>query len=113
MAFAEPLPSRHYITKGGLSALGEGIMADPDQREPASDSSAMRNLARIGGERWDYGPRIKPGDAFDLSRRLREELRDKGIQGFKRGGRVHRTGIYKLHRGERVIPARSRRARRR
>jgi hypothetical protein len=25
---------------------------------------------------------------------------------FKRGGRVKRTGIYRLHRGERVIPKR-------
>lgn len=36
-----------------------------------------------------------------------------GPPSMKRGGRVHRTGIYKLHRGERVIPARGRRARRR
>ena len=45
----------------------------------------------------------------------RQEKRDAAPQppSFKRGGRVHRTGIYKLHRGERVIPARSRRARRR
>jgi hypothetical protein len=32
---------------------------------------------------------------------------------FKRGGDVKRTGVYKLHKGERVIPAgRSRRGRR-
>lgn len=38
----------------------------------------------------------------------------RGIPGgFKHGGRVHRTGIYKLHAGERVIPARSRRRGRR
>ena len=37
----------------------------------------------------------------------------RGIAGFKRGGRVKRTGIYKLHAGERVIPARSRRRGRR
>lgn len=38
----------------------------------------------------------------------------KGISGgFERGGRVHRTGIYKLHRGEYVIPARGKRRGRR
>jgi hypothetical protein len=25
---------------------------------------------------------------------------------MKRGGRVHKTGLYKLHRGERVVPKR-------
>jgi hypothetical protein len=35
------------------------------------------------------------------------------VPGFKRGGDVKRTGVYKLHKGERVIPAgRSRRGRR-
>lgn len=28
------------------------------------------------------------------------------LQSFKRGGTVPRTGTYKLHKGERVIPAR-------
>jgi hypothetical protein len=28
------------------------------------------------------------------------------VPGFKRGGVVRKTGTYKLHRGERVIPAR-------
>jgi triphosphoribosyl-dephospho-CoA synthetase len=28
------------------------------------------------------------------------------IASMKRGGRVHKTGIYRLHRGERVVPKR-------
>ena len=35
------------------------------------------------------------------------------FKGFRKGGRVHRTGIYRLHKGERVIPARGRRRGRR
>jgi hypothetical protein len=27
------------------------------------------------------------------------------VPGFKKGGKVKKTGIYKLHKGERVIPA--------
>jgi hypothetical protein len=35
------------------------------------------------------------------------------VPGFKRGGKVRRTGVYMLHKGERVIRAgRSRRGRR-
>jgi hypothetical protein len=35
------------------------------------------------------------------------------VPGFKRGGSVKRTGVYRLHKGERVIPAsRSKRGRR-
>lgn len=26
------------------------------------------------------------------------------VPGFKKGGKVHKTGIYKLHKGETVIP---------
>ena len=35
------------------------------------------------------------------------------LRSFRKGGRVHRTGVYKLHAGERVIPARGRRRGRR
>ena len=84
-------------------------MAEPDARDPASAISAMRNTRIIAGE----SGRRATVDDYATTSRLRRELREKGIQGFRRGGRVHRTGIYKLHRGERVIPARSRRGRRR
>ena len=82
--------------------------------EVASDASAFRNADRITSEMEREQGRYLPRDfARFTTDRLRQELRNKGIRGFKRGGRVHRTGIYKLHRGERVIPARGRRARRR
>ena len=37
---------------------------------------------------------------------------DDRITSLKRGGRIKRTGIYKLHAGERVIPRSRRRGRR-
>lgn len=82
--------------------------------EVASDASAFRNADRITSEMEREQGRYLPKDfARFTTSRLRKELSNRGLKGFKRGGRVHRTGIYKLHRGERVIPARSRRARRR
>jgi hypothetical protein len=35
----------------------------------------------------------------------------RGVTSMKRGGRVRRTGLFKLHRGERVIPRRRSRRR--
>jgi hypothetical protein len=32
-------------------------------------------------------------------------LKALGIPGFKKGGKVKKTGIYKLHKGETVVPA--------
>lgn len=40
-----------------------------------------------------------------ITSRLRRELEEKGLKGFKRGGKVGRTGVYKLHKGETVKPA--------
>lgn len=36
------------------------------------------------------------------SGQLRLELQEKGLKGFKRGGKVKKTGVYRLHKGERV-----------
>jgi len=36
---------------------------------------------------------------------LRRELSDKGLPGFKKGGKVKKTGVYKLHKGEKVLTA--------
>lgn len=56
--------------------------------------------------RFNQGP--------ELDRALeRPSFWGRDVPGFKRGGRVKRTGIYKLHAGERVIPARSKRRGRR
>ena len=31
----------------------------------------------------------------------------RGLQGFKKGGKVKKTGVYKLHKGEKVITAKA------
>jgi hypothetical protein len=45
-------------------------------------------------------------DEIQAAVKFRQEIRSKpGLEGFKRGGRVKKTGVYKLHRGERVVKA--------
>ena len=81
---------------------------------PATDRTAAANTKRIRREMLRNEDRVPSlGDANRMTCDLRDELGRAGIKGFRRGGRVHRTGIYRLHRGERVIPARGRRGRRR
>ncbi len=44
--------------------------------------------------------------ALRLSNQLRQELTDKGMPGFRRGGKVKKTGVYELHKGEKVLTRR-------
>jgi hypothetical protein len=78
-------------------------MAEQGSREPASDTSATRNVGRIKGET----PDLVPGMPTTITRALRKELGEKGLKGFKRGGKVRRTGPAKLHKGERVLAAKA------
>jgi hypothetical protein len=55
-------------------------------------------LARKGGL---LGPTIERSLQLIHARELAKET----MGSFKRGGKVRRTGLYKLHKGERVIPA--------
>ena len=48
-----------------------------------------------------------PADPAALERWL------AGLEDFKKGGVVRKTGVYKLHRGERVVPAKPQGAARR
>ena len=86
-------------------------MADDDNARPASRWQRSLNTRQILGEMRAQGRRIPDNDAHAASRDLARRMDEIGIPGFKRGGRVHRTGIYRLHRGERVIPARKTRRR--
>jgi hypothetical protein len=57
---------------------------------------ATRSAHDVAGAALSYGESAA-GDVAGLS---------KGVQGsFKKGGKVKRTGVYKLHKGERVSPA--------
>lgn len=75
-------------------------MAEPGGRRPASEATAEENLRRIAGEQGQ----ISGADKF-ISKVLREELLRKGFKGFKRGGKVKKSGVAKVHRGERVLTA--------
>lgn len=73
-------------------------MAEAGSRRPASEASAKENIARIAGE--DKIP-VSTKSYFDLKR----DLEKAGLKGFKKGGKVKKTGVYKLHAGEKVVPA--------
>lgn len=88
-------------------------MPEPGARTPASSYTASLNAMEIARD-----PEVRGAFALPLSRsaritnELRDELESRGLRGFRRGGRVKRTGVYKLHAGERVIPRGRRRGRR-
>jgi hypothetical protein len=76
-------------------------MAEYGSRRPASDRSAQENLFEIQRERGGKIGELLP--TLGISQSLRKELEDKGLKGFKRGGKVKKTGTAKLHKGERVL----------
>lgn len=77
-------------------------MAESGSRKAASDRTASQNIWKIGRDKDTPKPLDMKG-ALGLSDKLRKELSDKGMPGFKRGGKVKKTGPYKLHAGERVL----------
>jgi hypothetical protein len=71
-----------------------------------SDPDARRKFIARQGEEESRGKSDLAGLGQDAYRQRNVNT----VQGsFKRGGRVKKTGVYKLHRGERVVPKRSRR----
>src|SRR5215469_960729 len=66
-------------------------------RKPASARSAAENLDILQEE-----GRV-PFSAYSTTAKLRQELEDEGLKGFKRGGKVKKTGVAKVHKGERVL----------
>jgi len=76
-------------------------MAEEGSRKRASALTALGNLQQIEEEDPYTAQRLP---IYTITNKLRKELEEKGIKGFKRGGRVPRTGVYKLHRGELVVP---------
>ena len=85
-------------------------MASDDNARPAGHLTAITNVGRIldedraEGRKW----RGQYRDYFDASDKMRAAVR-KIFPTFKRGGRVKRTGLALVHKGEYVIPARKRR----
>jgi hypothetical protein len=77
-------------------------MAERDSRTPASNKTAGSNAYRIAAEMPTWKDPVTLGDADSITDKLRKELGEKGIKGFKRGGKVKKTGVYKLHKGEKV-----------
>lgn len=75
-------------------------MAD-DDRIPASVATSRMNAAKIAREGGTKGIL----NDLDITRRLRQELSDKGLRGFKKGGKVQKTGKAKVHKGEYVVKA--------
>lgn len=76
-------------------------MPEQGSRKPASTHTASDNLSIIDKELG------KPLTLNQLMRSdsLRNELEAKGLKGFKKGGKVKKTGPAKLHKGEFVVKA--------
>jgi len=76
----------------------------------AASGGLAASQAAIGGIKTYVDERKKKkGNAL----RLKGPSDYPDTPSFKRGGEVHRTGIYKLHAGERVVPAGKRKTRKR
>jgi hypothetical protein len=80
-------------------------MAESGSKRAAGLSTAYENLLKLQRERGEKESDPFEGAPADITRRLRDELSSKGLKGFRRGGRVKKTGVYKLHKGEKVITA--------
>jgi hypothetical protein len=74
--------------------------------KPASSRTAIANIAQLMRE----GSLSNLKTGADVTRALRSELAAKGLKGFKRGGKVKKTGVAKLHKGERVLTAKQAKA---
>jgi hypothetical protein len=71
--------------------------------------SITQNSKKKRDDRRDIGTELLAFKGIDEGRKILFSP----VPGFKRGGTVRRTGVYELHKGERVTPAgRSRRRRR-
>lgn len=75
-------------------------MVERGSDKPADAITAYENVGQILREGGVTNP-----VANRVTDQLRKELRDKGLKGFKKGGKVKKTGVYKLHAGEKVVPA--------
>lgn len=71
------------------------------------DSEERKKFISRQGEEERSGREDLGGLAQDAYR----QRNVNAVQSFKRGGKVKRTGIYKLHKGERVTPRKTKRAR--
>ena len=85
-------------------------MADygPDDRQPRREYGPDQWMGPPRSPQRTTKPQMREYGPDDRQPSL-EYGPDDNIRSFRKGGRVHRTGIYRLHRGERVIPARGRR----
>ena len=82
-------------------------MAEEGSRTPASRRSSLENVSKIGAQDLGEGRAFPLTRAMDVSAALRDELEKKGLKGFKKGGKVKKTGPAMLHKGERVVPAKT------
>src|SRR5262249_37832252 len=76
-------------------------MPEKGSRRAASYDTAQENLGDMYLRETKDMPRV--GEAMSITDKLRAELKAKGLKGFKRGGKVKKTGVYKLHKGEKVL----------
>lgn len=95
-------PTSGWGTVAKIAGAGvSGAMKGQEKRKEGTKSNLekLRDVAdKLRGRAAE--------DVADLSSRD-VDPRTGSITSFKRGGKVKRTGIYRLHKGERVVRARS------
>jgi hypothetical protein len=94
------------VANGYDPTTDESMGAPTSPRGGAAPGSNVRKKVARGVQK-------ATGRMSDMYRQMGEDLRSNPTwarahaqMDFRHGGRVPRTGIYRLHRGERVIPAR-------
>ena|ERR1051325_225553 len=81
--------------KGLAGTLNQAAKKQPKKIKPLGIIHTQSEQMIINNSRYPKG---------DLSKVQYDDLPKYKIQSFKKGGKVNKTGIYKLHKGEVVIP---------
>lgn len=122
-------PGKVKNPSGSISTMLQAVVPGPGGRfyniptvwgGQALDVHTARQLAAQQG--WNNWPSYPTPEAADLRYETMHDFVERDTEryqqatsplgSFKRGGTVKKTGVYKLHKGEKVMPVRTRSARR-
>jgi hypothetical protein len=90
------LSAKSDMMKQGRAALSSGASGVTGQPKSAPSKPSPKDLVNPGGKPYGSGP----GE-------VRLDSEGNKIPSKKKGGPINKTGIYQLHKGEHVIPARA------
>jgi len=78
---------------------------EKSDRETQAQDIAKRTRKNLSETSVPFGSGDEGTNAFTshVRQRMRKQGEEAAAKGYKRGGRVRRTGIAKVHKGERVL----------